>query len=175
MAKEIKKQEIYFIAKYIAEQIAWKSEDEKTEFPRLVIDSFKKIDSKWEEEIIEEIWESGFHFDFAVKSVNIGKMIERYIYLKENIKKEAIQDIYETIKGKVGNVFELLKAYFYEATALFFKENSLDTESNMTIGELREKIYASLKEYAENDADIKVMLEETFEKTMKKLKNISKN
>ena len=102
-------------------------------------------------------------------------MIERYIYLREDIKKETSQDIYETIKGKAGNVFELLKAYFYEAAALFFKENSLDTESNMTIGELREKIYASLKEYAENDADIKVMLEETFEKTMKKLKNISKN
>ena len=169
MAKEIKKQEIYFIAKYIAEQITKKYKDEKTEFSKLVINSFKKIDSKWEEEVIEEICESGFRFDFAVESANIGKMIERYIYLREDIKKEKSQDIYEAIKEKAGNVFELLKAYFYEAAALFFKENYLDAESDITIRELGKKVYASLKEYAKDDADIKVMLEETFEKTMKKL------
>lgn len=172
MAREIKKQEIYFIVKYIGEQIARKPEDEKTEFSRLVINSFKKIDSKWEEEIVEEIWESGFRFEFAVESnINIGKMIERYIYLRENIKKEASQDIYETIKGKVGNVFELLKAYFYEAVALFFKENHLDTESGITIKELGGKVYASLKEYAKDDANVQDMLEEEeFEETMEKLK-----
>ena len=170
MIKQIKKQEIYFIAKYIGEQIAGKPEDEKTEFSRLVLNSFKKIDSKWENEIVEEIWESGFNFAFSEESANIGKMIERYIYLRENIKKETIQDIYETIKGKVGNIFELLKAYFYEVAALFFKENHLDTENGMTIKELGGKVYTSLKEYEKDDADIKVMLEETFEKTMEKLK-----
>ena len=171
MAREIKKQEIYFIAKYIGEQIARKPEDEKTEFSRLVINSFKKIDSKWENEIVEEIWESGFTFTFAEESANIGRLIERYIYLRENIKKEASQDIYETIKGKVGNVFELLKAYFYEAAALFFKENHLDTENGMTIKELGGKVYASLKEYAKNDANVQDMLEEEeFEETMEKLR-----
>lgn len=170
MIKEIKKQEIYFIAKYIGKQIAEKPEDEKTEFSRLVINSFKKIDKKWENEIVEEILESGFIFAFAEESANIGKLIERYIYLRENVKKEASQDIYETIKGKVGNVFELLKAYFYEAAALFFKENHLETESGMTIKELKGKVYSSLKEYAKDDAGIKVMLEEEFKETMEKLK-----
>lgn len=171
MTKQIKKQEIYFIAKYIGEQIAGKPEDEKTEFSALVINSFKKIDRKWENEIVEEIWESGFTFAFAEESANIGKLIERYICLREDIKKETSQDIYETIKGKVGNVFELLKAYFYETAELFFKENFIDTESDMTVKELGKQIYVSLKEYARNDADIKVMLEEEeFEETMEKLK-----
>lgn len=43
MTKQIKKQEIYFVAKYIGEQIAGKPEDEKTEFSALVINSFKKL------------------------------------------------------------------------------------------------------------------------------------
>ena len=138
MAKEIKKQEIYFIAKYIAEQIAWKSEDEKTEFPRLVIDSFKKIDSKWEEEIIEEIWESGFHFDFAVESVNIGKMIERYIYLME-LKKEGFRTA----------VFILI----FRKSEIFAPEHIIDRELSETFYEAIEngvEIYPMLLEYRED-------------------------
>lgn len=171
MTKQIKKQEIYFIAKYIGEQIAGKPEDEKTEFSALVINSFKKIDRKWENEIVEEIWESGFTYAFTEESANIGKLIGRYIYFREDIKKENIQDIYETMKGKVGNVFELLKAYFYEAAFLFFKENFIDTESDMTVKELGKQIYVSLREYARNDANVQDMLEEEeFEETMEKLK-----
>lgn len=170
MIKQIKKQEIYFIAKYIGEQIAGKPEDEKTEFSALVINSFKKIDRKWENEIVEEIWESGFTFAFAEESANIGKLIERYIYLMD-LKKETSENIYKAIKTKAGNIFELLKGYFYETVFLFFNENFLDTESDMTVKELGKQIYASLKEYARNDADIKVMLEEEeFEETMEKLK-----
>ena len=89
--------------------------------------SFKKIDRKWENEIVEEIWESGFTFAFAEESANIGKLIERYIYLREDIKKETSQDIYETIKAKVGNIFELMKGYFHETAFLFFKENFIDS------------------------------------------------
>lgn len=169
MTKQIKKQEIYFVAKYIGEQIAVKPEDEKTEFSRLVINSFKKIDSKWENEIVEEIWESGFNFAFSEESANIGKMIERYIYLME-LKKETDQNIYETVKTKAGNIFELMKGYFYETAFLFFKENSVDTESDMTVRELGKQIYASLKEYAKNDANVQIMLEEEFNETMEKLK-----
>ena len=167
MIKEIKKQEIYFILKYIGEQIAGKPENEKTEFSTLVINSFKKIDKKLESEIVAEIWESGFAFVFT--EVNIGKLIERYIYLME-LKKETDQNIYEAVKTKAGNIFELMKGYFYEAVFLFFKENFLDTESNMTVRELGKQIYASLEEYSKNDADVQVMLEEKFEETMEKLK-----
>ena len=170
MTKQIKKQEIYFVAKYIGEQIAGKSEEEKTEFSRLVINSFKKIDKKHESEIIEEIWEAGFTYAFAEESANIGKLIERYIYLME-LKKETDQNIYEAVKTKAGNIFELLKGYFYETANLFFKENSLDTESNMTVKELGKQIYTSLKEYARNNADVQDMLEEEeFEEIMEKLK-----
>lgn len=70
-----------------------------------------------------------------------GKYFEVFIW--EDIKKTS-QDVYETIKGKTENIFELLKAYFYETTVLFFKENSLDTESNMTVVEL-EKLHIILK------------------------------
>ena len=170
MNKEIKKQEIYFILKYIGKQIAEKTEDEKIQFSTLVINSFKKIDRKWESEIIEEIWEAGFTFAFAEESSNIGKLIERYIYLME-LKKETDQNIYEAVKTKVGNIFELLKGYFYETALLFFKENFLDTERDMTVKELGKQIYASLKEYARNSADVQDMLEEEeFEETMEKLK-----
>lgn len=170
MIKEIKKQEIYFIAKYIGEQIAGKPEDEKMQFSTLVINSFKKIDKKWENEIVEEIWESGFTFTFAEESANIGRLIERYIYLIE-LKKETSEDIYKVIKTKVGNIFELMKGYFYETAFLFFKENSIDTESDMTVKEFGKQIYASLKEYARNNADVQNMLEEEeFEETMEKLK-----
>ena len=170
MIKQIKKQEIYFIAKYIGEQIAGKPEDEKTEFSALVINSFKKIDRKWENEIVEEIWESGFTFAFAEESANVGKLIERYIYLME-LKKETDQNIYEAVKTKAGNIFELMKGYFYETAFLFFKENFIDTESDMTVKELGKQIYVSLKEYARNDANVQDMLEEEeFEETMEKLK-----
>lgn len=170
MVKEIKKQEIYFIAKYIGEQIAGNPEDEKTEFSKLVINSFKKIDKKWENEIVEEIWEAGFIFAFAEESANIGKLIERYIHFME-LKKETGQNICEAVKTKAGNIFELLKGYFYETAFLFFKENSLDTESDMTVKELGKQIYASLKEYARNDDDVQDMLEEEeFKETMEKLK-----
>ena len=167
MIKEIKKQEIYFIAKYIGEQIAEKPEDEKTQFSTLVINSFKKIDKKRESEIVAEIWESGFAFVFT--EANIGKLIERYIYLME-LKKETSEDIYKVIKTKAGNIFELMKGYFYEAVFLFFKENFLDTENDMAVRELGKQIYASLKEYAKNDADVQIMLEEEFNETMEKLK-----
>ena len=170
MIKQIKKQEIYFIAKYIGEQIAGKPEDEKTEFSALVINSFKKIDRKWENEIVEEIWESGFTFAFAEESANVGKLIERYIYLME-LKKETDQNIYEAVKTKAGNIFELMKGYFYETAFLFFKENFIYTESDMTVKELGKQIYVSLKEYARNDANVQDMLEEEeFEETMEKLK-----
>ena len=170
MIKEIKKQEIYFITKYIGEQISGKPEDEKIQFSTLVINSFKKIDKKWESEIIEEIWEAGFTFAFAEESANIGKLIERYIYIME-LKKEASQDIYKAIKTKAGNIFELLKGYFYETAYLFFKENSIDTEKDTTFKELGKQIYTSLKEYAKNDANVQDMLEEEeFEETMEKLK-----
>lgn len=170
MVKEIKKQEIYFITKYIGEQIAGKPEDEKTEFSRLVINSFKRIDKKWENEIVEEIWEAGFTFAFVEESANVGKMIERYIYIMD-LKKETSQDIYNTIKAKAGNIFELMKGYFYEAAFLFFKENFIDTENDMTVRELGKQIYISLKEYARNNADVQNMLEEEeFEETMEKLK-----
>lgn len=170
MIKEIKKQEIYFVAKCIGKQIAKKPEDEKTEFSRLVINSFKKIDKKWENEIVEEILESGFIFAFAEESANIGKLIERYIYLME-LKKETGQNIYEAVKTKTGNIFELMKGYFYEAAFLFFKENFIDTESDMTVKELGKQIYASLKEYSRDDANVQDMLEEEeFKETMEKLK-----
>jgi hypothetical protein len=170
MNKEIKKQEIYFIAKYIGEQIAGKPEDEKMQFSTLVINSFKKIDRKWESEIVEEIWEAGFTFAFTEESANIGKLIERYIYLMD-LKKETSENIYKTIKTKAGNIFELLKGYFYETAFLFFNENFLDTESDMTVRELGKQIYASLEEYARDDANVQDMLEEEeFEETMKKLK-----
>lgn len=96
-----------------------------------------------------------------------GKYFKVFIW--EDIKKTS-QDVYETIKGKTENVFELLKAYFYETTVLFFKENSLDTESNMTVVELEKQIFASLEEYSKNNADVQVMLEEEFKETMEKLK-----
>lgn len=169
MIKEIKKQEIYFIVKYIGEQIAGKPEDEKTEFSALVINSFKKIDKKYESEIIEEIWEAGFTYAFAEESANVGKLIERYIYLME-LKKETDQNIYEAVKIKVGNIFELTKGYFYETAFLFFKENFIDTENDMAVRELGKQIYSSLKEYAKNDADVQIMLEEEFNETMEKLK-----
>lgn len=167
MIKEIKKQEIYFITKYIGEQIAGKPEDEKTEFSALVINSFKKIDRKWESEIVGEIWESGFTFVFT--EANIGKLIERYIYLME-LKKETVQNIYEAVKTKTGNIFELIKGYFYEAAFLFFEENFINTESDMTVKELGKQIYTSLKEYSRYDADVQIMLEEEFKETMEKLK-----
>lgn len=86
------------------------------------------------------------------------------------LKKETDQNIYETVKTKAGNIFELMKGYFYETAFLFFKENSVDTESDMTVRELGKQIYASLKEYAKNDANVQIMLEEEFNETMEKLK-----
>ena len=64
-----------------------------------------------------------------------------------------------------------MKGYFYEAAFLFFKENFIDTENDMTVRELGKQIYISLKEYARNNADVQNMLEEEeFEETMEKLK-----
>lgn len=168
--KKLKNRKFISLQNASENKLLKKPEDEKTEFSRLVINSFKKIDKKWENEIVEEILESGFIFAFAEESANIGKLIERYIYLME-LKKETGQNIYEAVKTKTGNIFELMKGYFYEAAFLFFKENFIDTESDMTVKELGKQIYASLKEYSRDDANVQDMLEEEeFKETMEKLK-----
>ena len=56
MIKEIKKQEIYFVAKCIGKQIAEKPEDEKTEFSRLVINSFKKLTRNGKMKLLRKYW-----------------------------------------------------------------------------------------------------------------------
>ena len=126
------RQEIWFIIGYLAEQVRRNTRfpDAETTFEDLIFETQEIIDEKSEDDLLWEIEESNFYFQYNGEDVpNMNEMLTRYIRFKnENSGGTDVADIL----NKAERIRELVKGYLFEILVFFANEYGIPKNEEMT-------------------------------------------
>lgn len=153
------RQEIWFIIGYLAEQVRrnTKFPDAETTFEDLIFETQEIVDEKSEDDLLWEIEESNFYFQYNGEDVpNMNEMLAKYIRFKnENSGGTDVADIL----NKAERIRELVKGYLFEILVFFANEYGIPKNEEMTQRQLGEKILKAFKEMQDIDEEEKIDFE----------------
>lgn len=147
------RQEIWFIIGYLAEQVRrnTKFPDSETTFEDLIFETQEIVDEKNEDDLLWEIEESNFYFQYNNEDVpNLNEMLARYIRLANANNVDGGTDVGD-ILDKAESVRELVKGYLFETLVFFANQYGIPKNEEMTERELGTKILEAFKKMQDID------------------------
>ena len=144
----LERQEIWFIINYLAEQVRrnTKFPDSETTFEDLIFETQEIVDEKDEDDLLWEIEESNFYFQYNNEDVpNLNEMLARYIRFANENDVDGGTDIGD-ILNKAESIRELVKGYLFEVLVFFANQYEIPKNEEMTEAELGTKILKAFKD-----------------------------
>lgn len=150
---QLKRQEIWFIIKYFAEQVKRniRFSEAETTFEDAIFETQEIVDEKDENDLLHEIEESNFYFQYNGENVpNLNEMLARYIRFANENDVDGGTDIGD-ILDKAENISELVKGYLFEILVFFANQYGIPKNVEMTESELGTKILEAFKKMKDID------------------------
>ena len=147
------RQEIWFIINYLAEQVRRNTRfmDAETTFEDLIFETQEIVDEKNEDDLLWEIEESNFYFQYNGEDVpNMNEMLARYIRFANENDVDGGTDVAD-ILNKAERIRELVKGYLFEILVFFANEYGIPKNDEMTERELGTKILEAFKKMQDID------------------------
>lgn len=144
----LERQEIWFIINYLAEQVRRniRFPEAMTTFEDLIFEVQEIVDEKEENDLLHEIEESNFYFQYNNEDVpNLNEILARYIRFANENDVDGGTDIGD-ILNKAESIFELVKGYLFEVLVFFANQYEIPKNDEMTQKELGTKILKAFKE-----------------------------
>ena len=144
----LERQEIWFIINYLAKQVGRNTKFPNVEktFEDLIFEVQEIVDEKTENDLLHEIEESNFYFQYNMEDVpNLNEMLARYIRLANENDVDGGTDVGD-ILDKAENIFELVKGYLFEVLVFFANQYEIPKTDKMTERELGKKILKAFKD-----------------------------
>ena len=147
------RQEIWFIIDYLADQVRRniRFPEAMTTFEDLIFETQEIVDEKNEDDLLWEIEESNFYFQYNNEDVpNLNEMLARYIRFANENNVDGGTDIGD-ILNKAEKVRELVKGYLFEVLVFFANEYGIPKNDEMTERQLGTKILEAFKKMKDID------------------------
>ena len=147
------RQEIWFIIDYLADQVRRniRFPEAMTTFEDLIFETQEIVDEKNEDDLLWEIEESNFYFQYNNEDVpNLNEMLARYIRFANENNVDGGTDIGD-ILNKAESIRELVKGYLFEVLVFFANEYGIPKNDEMTERELGTKILEAFKKMQDID------------------------
>lgn len=157
----LERQEIWFIIDYLAEQVRRniRFPEAMTTFEDLIFETQEIVDEKDEDDLLHEIEESNFYFQYNGEDVpNLNEILARYIRFANENNVDGGTDIGD-ILNKAENVHELVKGYLFEVLVFFANQYGIPKNDEMTQRQLGEKILKAFKEMQDIDEEERIDFE----------------
>ena len=157
----LERQEIWFIIDYLAEQVRRniRFPEAMTTFEDLIFETQEIVDEKDEDDLLHEIEESNFYFQYNNEDVpNLNEMLARYIRFANENDVDGGTDIGD-ILNKAENLSELVKGYLFEVLVFFANQYGIPKNDEMTQRQLGEKILKAFKEMQDIDEEERIDFE----------------
>lgn len=142
------RQEIWFIINYLAEQVRRNTRfmDAETTFEDLIFETQEIVDEKNEDDLLWEIEESNFYFQYNGEDVpNMNEMLARYIRFANENDVDGGTDVAD-ILNKAERIRELVKGYLFEILVFFANQYGIPKNEEMTETEIGTKILKAFKD-----------------------------
>ena len=150
---QLERQEIWFIIKYFAEQVKRniRFSEAETTLEDAIFETQEIVDEKEEKDLLNEIKESNFYFQFNEENVpNLNEMLARYIRFANENNVDGGPDIGD-ILNKAESISELVKGYLFEVLVFFANQYGIPKNEEMTERELGTKILEAFKKMKDID------------------------
>ena len=150
---QLKRQEIWFIIDYLAEWVRrnMRFPESETTFEDLIFETQEIVDEKEENDLLHEIEESNFYFQFNGEDVpNLNEMLARYIRFANENDVDGGTDVGDILE-KAENIFELVKGYLFEILVFFANQYKIPKNEEMTEREIGTKILKAFKKMKDID------------------------
>lgn len=149
----LERQEIWFIIDYLAERVRRniRFPEAMTTFEDLIFETQEIVDEKDEDDLLHEIEESNFYFQYNNEDVpNLNEMLARYIRFANENDVDGGTDVGD-ILNKAESIFELVKGYLFEVLVFFANEYGIPKNEEMTEKKLGTKILKAFKKMQDID------------------------
>ena len=147
------RQEIWFIIDYLAERVRRniRFPEAMITFEDLIFETQEIVDEKDENDLLHEIEESNFYFQYNNEDVpNLNEILARYIRFANENDVDGGTDVGD-ILNKAESIRELVKGYLFEVLVFFANQYEIPKNEEMTQRELGAKILKAFKEMQEID------------------------